>query len=191
MFGVQFLRGSGGHVIRTANNDDAMNTQISAAALIATESLNNVTSLNMLIIDDPTQFTNINNSRLGRLDSSIIVVGTNGNPSSMKIMLYFRAWNTSRTKINGNYTCSFYNMSTSNWDESGCSTPIKNTILDRYECSCSHLSVFALLWTPSPPDFCKNVSHSIYTNGSCLTKAEIQVRPVIAVSLLWTDRFSL
>ena len=180
--GALFIRNRGGQVIGTLNIDNETNGQISAAAFIANRALENVTSLNILIIDDPTQYANVDNSNESQLDSSIIVVGTDGNPSGMSISLYFRGWNQSRSGSNGNYVCSFYNANTSKWDRSGCTTPMRNTAFDRFECSCNHLSIFALLWTPVSSTFCKNSTYSLAPNGTCVLKVDAQVRCAISFS---------
>lgn len=173
--GATFVRGSGGQVVYTLDKDNETNAGISAAAFIAKESFVNVTSVNIVIIDDPTQFTTVDDSSGSILDSSVIVVGTNGNPAKMNLTLYFRSWNGLATTNGGDYRCSFYNASRRTWDTSGCTIPFENRADNRYECSCDHLSAFALVWLPRSPGFCKNTTHSISLNDSCLPNAVNQV----------------
>ena len=174
--GALFIRNKGGQVINTLSTDNETNGQISAAAFTAKESVENMTSLNILIIDDPTQYVHVEDSSGSQLDSSVIIVGTNGISSRMNLSLYFRSWNRTAAVTDGNYACSFYNTSTHRWDTSGCTVPIEQTQLNRYECSCNHLSTFALVRLPRSSTFCNNCTHFLAPNKTCLSRNETQVR---------------
>jgi hypothetical protein len=70
----------------------------------------------------------------------------------MNISLYFQVlneFNPNRSDVD--YYCSFYDTNRSQWNESGCTNPVYNTQYDRYECSCNHLTSFALIWLPNVP----------------------------------------
>ena len=52
--------------------------------------------------------------------------------------------------------------------------PLFNALLNRYECSCNHLSTFALVWSPNTM-FCNDDIEVLWTNGTCISKADAQV----------------
>jgi hypothetical protein len=62
---------------------------------------------------------------------------------------------SSNKKIGVTYFCSLYDTKNSKWNESGCTAPHYNKQYDRYECTCNHLTKFALLWLPkiSQPNY--------------------------------------
>ena len=66
----------------------------------------------------------------------------------MNISLYFRVLDEYKPSVSATYLCSFYDTNTLKWNESGCTIPKYNQPFDRYECSCNHLSTFALVWSP-------------------------------------------
>ena len=66
----------------------------------------------------------------------------------MNISLYFQVLNEYKPNVNATYLCSFYDTNNSKWNESGCTIPQYNQQFDRYECSCNHLTSFALIWLP-------------------------------------------
>ncbi|CAF3809209.1 unnamed protein product, partial [Rotaria magnacalcarata] len=60
--GASFQRGSGGSIVSNTTQDSTLNGNFSAAALISTESLVNIQSLTMFIIDNPTMYESIGNA---------------------------------------------------------------------------------------------------------------------------------
>ncbi len=153
VLGASFNHGTGGELINNGNKESITNTPVSAAAIVRREDLTRVTSLNMLIIDQPTAFRNIDNSTNRTLASSIIIVSVNRiSPAPINISLYFQVWNESRPNISDPvYFCSFYDSNSSQWNDSGCTPPQYNASLNRFECSCNHSTSFALLWLPNVP----------------------------------------
>jgi hypothetical protein len=67
---------------------------------------------------------------------------------TMTIQLYFQVLNPSQPTGNQIYMCAFYDTNSLQWNSSGCGTPSFNSIFNRYECSCNHLTSFALIWLP-------------------------------------------
>ncbi len=155
VLGASFTHGAGGELINSDNKENITSSSVSAAAIIGNESLADVTSLNMLIIGKPSAFRNIDNSTNKTLASSIIVASlkrNNSTSTSMNISLYFRVlkeWQPNTSYVD--YYCSFYDANGLQWNESGCTRPLFNALLNRYECSCNHLTSFALLWLPNVP----------------------------------------
>ena len=160
VLGASFIRGTGGKIINSNNKDNITSLNVSAAAIIGNESLAGVTSLSMLIIGRPSAFLNIDNSTNKKLASSIIIASVKRQSSTtpfMNITLYFRVLSEWQPNISDvTYYCSFYDTNRSQWNESGCTRPIFNASLNRYECSCNHLTSFALLWLPNVP-FTRNL----------------------------------
>ena len=155
VLGASFVHNEGGKVINNATKDETTNSNISTAAIISDKSLTGVTSLNLLIIDNPSIYRNIDNSTNKTLASSVIVAAVRRNSSSsfpMNISLYFQILSDFKPNITDiDYYCSFYDKNTRQWNESGCTTPLYNTNYKRYECSCNHLTSFALIWLPKVP----------------------------------------
>ncbi|CAF3699354.1 unnamed protein product [Rotaria sp. Silwood1] len=180
ILGASFTRGIGGQIVNGANTNDIINSNLSAAAIISNQSLTGATSLNMLIIDKPTIYKNIENSTDKTLASSVIVTTVQTNDSVLtqtNISLYFRVLNEYRPNRVAQYFCSFYNTITLKWNESGCTRPQYNPTFDRYECTCNHLSTFALLWAPYAIP-CGNATHMSVSNGSCISRTEVQIETV-------------
>jgi hypothetical protein len=154
ILGASFVRNEGGRVVDTSNEDNVINSPLSTAAVMRKEDLIGVTSLNILIIDDPTAYKNIDNSSNKTLASSVIVVAAKENESlstEIGILLYFQVLNDSESKPGDDYYCLFYDTNHAKWNDSGCTKPMYNTQFDRYECSCNHLTSFALLFLPNVP----------------------------------------
>jgi len=147
--------GSGnGTIVDTSNRESITNSIISTAAIISNESLTGVTYISMLIIDNPIQYRRIDNTSNKTLASSIIVAAVQRDPNitqqSINISLFFQVLNDSKPNTtNVDYYCSFYDTHSSQWNESGCTKPNYNQQWNRYECSCNHLTSFALIWLPN------------------------------------------
>jgi hypothetical protein len=177
VLGASFTHGVGGTLVNTLNGLNVNNSNISAAAILNNQSLTAVTALNMFIIDTPSVYTNIDNSSDKTLVSSIIVVAVQRNNSVstfMNISLYFRVLNEYKPNVSATYLCSFYDPNTSKWNESGCTIPFYNQQFNRYECSCNHLSTFALVWS-SHIISCNTSTQVLLSNGTCISKTDGQV----------------
>ncbi|CAF1113044.1 unnamed protein product [Adineta steineri] len=156
VLGVSFESGVGGQIIENSTKIDLINSNLTAAAIISPDSLINtgITYINMLVIDEPPiEYYRLNNSNEKIVSSSIIVAKTqtinNQIISNMNITIYFTLLpNLEYNLTNGKYYCSFYDTNTSSWIEHGCTYPIFNSNFQRYECSCNHLTSFALVWLP-------------------------------------------
>jgi hypothetical protein len=151
VLGVLFKRGVGGEIIDTSNEGNATKSFISAAAMFSPQSLSGVVSLNLLIIDKPTGYENADNITNKTLASSVVVACLRRNSSTynfVSIYLYFTLIEEYIRTGSGQYLCSFYDTNTSQWDESGCTGAYYNSLYNRYECNCSHLTSFALIWLP-------------------------------------------
>ncbi|CAF4552632.1 unnamed protein product [Rotaria socialis] len=151
VLGASFVRGTGGQIVSTLNEGNVINSNVSTAAILNYQSLSNVKSLNMMIINSPTAFQNIDNSTNKTLASSVVLVNIQRNSTvsnPINISLFFQILNEFQPNVSANYFCSFYDTYNLRWNESGCSTPTFNTVFNRYECSCDHLTSFALLWLP-------------------------------------------
>ncbi len=148
--GASFTSSIGGEVVASSNIDKVNNSARSVAAIVRNQSLTDVTSLNMLIMNKPSTFINVDNSSNKTLASPIIMVTIRRNNSSspVNISLYFRIIPAYRPNVSATYLCSFYDANTSEWNESGCTVPHYNEEFDLYECSCNHTTTFALIWLP-------------------------------------------
>ncbi|CAF4142853.1 unnamed protein product, partial [Rotaria socialis] len=164
--GASFQRMSGGSPVTNTTQDSTFNGNLSAAALVSTESLVNIQSLTMFIIDKPTMYESIGNATNKSLASSIIVASVlRINPSSaaINISLYFQILPEYRPNATVIYSCSFYDINNSDWNETGCTVPILNIQFNRYECSCNHLTTFALTW--SATQISETTSNVVSTNS--------------------------
>ncbi len=145
--------GGGGDIVNSENQNTLINAPVSAAAVLTNQSLTGVTSLNMLIVDKPFLYQNIDNSTDNKsLASSVIVAAVQPSgfsSTSMNISLYFKVLPAYQPNVSATYLCSFYDTTNSIWSETGCTSPQYNGAYDRYECSCNHLTSFALIWLPS------------------------------------------
>jgi len=152
--GAFYTHNVGGQIIDSTNENNISNWNLTAGAIIHKESLAGITFVSILIIDIPTTYENIDSSSTEILASSVIVVSVQRNSSSsslMNISLYFQVLSDYRPSVDEIYSCSFYDLNQSRWNESGCTVPEFNIPLNRYECSCNHLSTFALVWLPNIP----------------------------------------
>lgn len=176
--GAFFVHDVGGGIIDTSYEYNFLNNNITAAAILSGESLVNVTLVRMFIIDTPTTYQNMDKSDESTLVSSVIVASVERNSSTsipMNISLYFRVLNGDRPDIGEVYACAFYDLNSGQWNDSGCTRPVYNILLNRYECSCNHLSTFGLITVPDIL-FCPNPNEIKWINGTCISDAEAQVR---------------
>ena len=154
LLGASFVLSKGGQIVDDSNQYSITHSNITTGAIISSESLSGVTSLNMLIISRPLDYRNIDNSSEKALASSVIVAAVqrdaNITHQSMNISLFFQVLDEFKPNItNVDYYCSFYDAHSSQWNESGCTKPNYNQQWNRYECSCNHLTSFALIWLPN------------------------------------------
>ncbi len=173
VLGASFDRGSGGNVVTSGNTNIVTNASVSTAAVLTNQSLTGVTYLNMLIVDKPSLYTNIDNSTDNKsLASSVIVaaVQRSGTVSApINISLYFTVLPEYQPNVSATYLCSFYDTINFIWNETGCTSPEFNAEFDRYECSCDHLTSFALTWAPSSISGLNQTTTSTSTSTSAST----------------------
>ncbi|CAM4863655.1 unnamed protein product [Rotaria socialis] len=152
--GASFTTGVGGNVINSSNINSVHKPNVSAAAILSKQSLIGVRSLNVLIIDKPTTYINVDNTTNKTLASSIIMVTWRGNNATrppIDISLYFKVLSGFEPKVPADYFCSFYDTANHVWNESGCTKPAYDEQFKRYECRCNHTTTFALVWLPKVP----------------------------------------
>ncbi|CAF1015156.1 unnamed protein product [Adineta ricciae] len=143
-----------GEIVTTNNKGRIIsNSSLTTAAIIDNTTLDGVTSLSVLIINDPTSFRNADNTTNKTIASSIVIVSVQPHHfiKSINISLYFRLLNGSRPSDDLDYRCSYFNTTNHTWEEHGCSPALYNHIYNRYECYCNHNTSFALIWTPKIP----------------------------------------
>lgn len=159
MLGAAFINSSvGGQIIDTLTGSSLLNSNISAAAVISSEYLMGVTSLNVLIIDQPSSFVNVDQVTNKILVSPMVFVTARRYfylDKTIPVSLFFTDLQQFKPPGSGTLYCSFFDTTTSSWNNAGCTSPIRNNIYNRYECSCNHLTSFALVWLPesASPDF--------------------------------------
>ncbi|CAF3597583.1 unnamed protein product [Rotaria socialis] len=151
LLGARFQRGFSGASVTNSTKDSSLHSNITVAAVIAEQSLLNVKSLQMFIIDKPTMYENVDNKTNKSLASSVVIGSVQPISSTsvpMNISLYFKISPEYQPNVSATYLCSFYDISNSRWNETGCTNPLFNPAFSRYECSCNHLTSFALIWLP-------------------------------------------
>ncbi|CAF4566511.1 unnamed protein product, partial [Rotaria magnacalcarata] len=150
LLGARFQRGLNGSAVTISTENSSLNSNATAAAVISEQSLVNVKSLQMFIIDKPTMYENADNKTNKSLASSVVVgsVQLLGSASvSLNISLYFKISPEYQPNVSATYLCSFYDISNSCWNETGCTGALFNPVFSRYECSCNHLTAFAITWS--------------------------------------------
>ncbi|CAM4822584.1 unnamed protein product [Rotaria magnacalcarata] len=149
--GARFQRGLNGSAVMISTENSSLNSNATAAAVISEQSLVNVKSLQMFIIDKPTMYENADNKTNKSLASSVVIGSVQLLTSAsvpLNISLYFKISPEYQPNVSATYLCSFYDISNSCWNETGCTDALFNRALSRYECSCNHLTSFALIWLP-------------------------------------------
>lgn len=189
--GGTFSRGRGGLVIDNLNfNDLLSSSDVTAAAMFSPASLINVISLNMLIIDNTTLYENVDSSNGSRPVSAVMVVAlqTNGStPPPTNILLLFQVLPGYDPNTHADYVCAYYDSSYRVWNTSGCTLPVYTASYNRYTCSCKHLSTFALVRLIRATAYCRNDTHFVANNGSCLVTEQALVRHLTVMLVLLTD----
>lgn len=174
--GVSFKSGNGSQVVRRTANTSFDTSSITTGAIVDGRSLLNLTSLNMLVIADPLEYKNIGDSNITTLASSVIVVTAKNlfQSDSMNVTLYLQTWNVSTPSYVTNLSCSYYDTNTRKWSSAQCTVPHNNSTLNRYECTCNHLSTYALVWSRFVPS-CNDQTEVLLDNGTCIAKENLQV----------------
>ncbi|UJR26095.1 hypothetical protein I4U23_007441 [Adineta vaga] len=151
VLGASFKRAIGGDIVDTSNRENIIKSNVTAAAIVNREYITGISSINMIIIDKPTGYENIDNKTNKTLASSVIIVNLRRNSSTfipLSVSLYFNPLAEYKQNGSGKYLCSFFNTNTSTWSEMGCTNANFSKEFNRYECSCNHTTSFALLWLP-------------------------------------------
>ena len=172
--GVSFTPGVGGQVVRGTGNTSPNASSIIIGALVTDHSLGDITSLNMLVIANPLEYERIGYSNTTKLASSVIVVTAQKSlmSPSINVSLYLQLRSNSKPNYEANLTCSYYDTSTHKWNSTQCTVPRNNS--NRFECRCTHLSTFALVWSRFTP-FCNSQTEVTLENGTCSLKENVQV----------------
>lgn len=187
LLGAYFTHGVGGDIVNISNEYNIINTSITAAAIFPNQSLVNVTYVRMFIIDVPTTYQIMNISNRMTVASSVIVVSVERNSSQftpINISLYFQPLDRYESATGSAYSCVFYDRESTQWNESGCTKPLYNVLFNRYECSCNHLSTFALVSLSNSP-LCLSPSEIQWINGTCISRADAQVRDELLNPLIY------
>lgn len=156
--GAVFLSQSQGKIVSENSRATDLNSNISAGAVYGLQSFSVVDFLRVVVIDSAIEYRNVTDPLNRRLGSSVVVASIQANTtqsySNVNISLYFRARNDLLLDQinNADYFCSYYDSRTKYWNDSGCSKPLFNTVWNRYECYCNHLTSFALIWLPKTSD---------------------------------------
>lgn len=155
--GAQFISESGGASIFLSNFSTSINSHFTAAAAFDKDFLTNIINLNMFLLDKPNVARLFEDSMNRTLVSPVIIANPRlrDNNTSITIQLYFTNQDTNLTNAaDGEFLCVYYDPKTSSWEDKNCSKPTLNSNFDRYECNCTHLTSFGLIWFPrGDPNF--------------------------------------
>jgi hypothetical protein len=137
--------------ITSTTKSVVINSNVSAAVIISDYSLDTIDVINVFILGDPTAYQKLPLSKNKFLVSSMIVVDVRGKENqslTINITLYFQVLNNANSHKRGKYLCSYLDTDTdtAEWNESGCTEPQYIEEFGRYECNCSHLTSFGLIW---------------------------------------------
>ncbi len=138
-------------IVQNTTKMKVTDSTISAAILVNDQSINNVSNVKAFILGEPIAYRTIDPSNKQDLVSSVIIGSVNRKykESIIDVTLYFQVLYKDQSHDDGRYLCVFLDTNTSSWNETGCSKPVYNETFDRYECTCNHLTTFALIWLPS------------------------------------------
>ena len=150
ILGAVFNNGRGGAIVQDNNRSDSLTHHISVAAILSPSSVANLTSLNIFVIETPTVLKNIDRFNNKTMASSMVVASTipRSAPGTINITLAFTVLSEFKPNVTADYSCEFYDTNSLRWSSSGCTPAVLNTDFQRYECSCNHLTSFALVWLP-------------------------------------------
>ena len=171
--GVSFIPGVDGQVVRRTGNTSPNTFSITLGAVVTDSSLPNITSLNMLVIENPLEYQRIDDTTTTLASPVIVVTAQKSLMSpSINVSLYLQLRSNSKPSYEANLTCSYYDTSTRRWNSTQCTVPRNNS--NRFECSCNHLSTFALVWSRFTPS-CNSQTEVTLENGTCSLKENVQV----------------
>ena len=154
--GAVFWTQNNGSIVLERGRTEAINSNISVGGIYNFTSFEGIEFVQMLLIDSPYAYRNVTDALSRRLASSVVVANLLMNTTQLQpplgttISLYFRikADFVTDPVENVDFYCAFYDTSTRNWNDRGCSNPVYNVLWDRHECSCNHLTSFAMIWLP-------------------------------------------
>lgn len=144
--GIAFEENYLSQTIRTSNQSLLQNSNFTAAIMYDPTSVANASQLSALVINEPDDYRTFTDSLDQKLISPVIVTilkFETSSVSSANISLIFRP-TTTDAPVN-QLVCAYYDVKTSSWNSSGCTSPVKNS--DRYECFC----IDTLRSNPEPP----------------------------------------
>ncbi len=142
VIGASFSRNYQSQIIFNSNQPAVVNSNISAATIFNRTSLADATILNILLIDKPLDYQHFTNLTNERLVSPVIVTNVRGKNSlynQMNVSLFFRPENVPNIAMD-NFICAYYDINSSSWNKSACTSPIYNSSYNRYECFCTGMS---------------------------------------------------
>ncbi|CAF1580610.1 unnamed protein product, partial [Didymodactylos carnosus] len=145
-FGASFtydsMSNENGHLLSSIDLDK----NVTAAVFIHSTDNDAVDLLTIMIVYRPLNYLNYTNNNL--LASSIIVIVTQPTTVHINLTLYFTV--LFHYPFNGNYTytCVYWNNSKWNDNRNICIYKGFNSILNIHECSCNHMTTFAMLFLP-------------------------------------------
>ena len=147
--GVSFTRTLNESIVLRRDEAAFLQSDITGAGIIRNSAAYSIDFIAILILAKYSLYQTVDRSRNQTVVSPVIVATASqtGNPVATVIDLYLRDL-TGQPRSNGEYLCSFFDASTSRWNESGCSKPRYNSQYNRHECTCDHQTTFALLWLP-------------------------------------------
>ena len=137
-------------IIKNSTKRNVINATVTAAALISDQSVDNINVLRMFILGDPTAYKTLDRSNRQTVVSSVIVISAQGKEKQLiiNVTLYLKNLTNDNPHTDGQYSCAFFDTMTSRWNTSGCTVPQYNDVHSRFECTCNHLTSFALIWSP-------------------------------------------
>ncbi|CAF3371901.1 unnamed protein product [Rotaria socialis] len=147
------IMGINNTVIKESTKSLIIESNITTGVILDDESLDDNISIKVFIPGENVHYQNLDTSNNKSVISQVIVFNVERQTInySIKVSLYLQDLQTQELRENGKYLCSFFNTTTSKWENTGCSKPIYNTTLSRHECTCDHLTTFALIWLPNGP----------------------------------------
>ena len=154
--GATFLTGKQGTIVTNASLPIDLDKNITAGIVFRLQPfVRNISFVRALVIDQPDDYRNINDTGNGKLASSVIIAQLEDQERTLitrvNISLYLRPiqrYLGETPAKDAQFYCAFYDRNSNSWNGSGCSKPIYNATYDRYECDCDHLTSFALIFLP-------------------------------------------
>jgi hypothetical protein len=175
-------------VISNTTRQELINSNVSAAIIFSDDSLNNINAINVFILGNSTAYKNLYSSKNQFIVSSVITASVKKeNESLINITLFFQVLyrdQSHNNDVNENYLCSYLDTNTSQWKQSGCYDTQYNELYDRYECTCDHLTSFALIWLPktSQPNYltAQNIASLIFQSISIISFIAVIIHSLVS-----------